>query len=459
LLGVNRRATGGPKGQGVYRDGLSTRAGAFARPHRVFVCCRILLAVEIGAFLFIVAGTHGLIVPLSEPTSTDFVSFYAAGRLAKAGTPELAYDQARHHAEEERATAAGVEYRFFYYPPVFLLLCAALARLPYMAAFLTFEAATLGLYLIVARGVSGERGRAVLVPLLAFPAVFWTVGLGQNAFLTAALFGAGMLCIDRRRILAGLVLGALCYKPHFGLLVPVALVAGHHWRAFGAAFFSAAALCGLSLILLGWETWHDFLAAAAGSPAIYESGRVNFAGFVSPFGAVLLLGGTRAAAYAVQAVAALAAALLVAIVWRRGHSLPIRAAILAAATLVAIPVVLIYDLMLAVIAGAWLIREGALPGWEKVALAGLFVLPLDPRGIAEAWHLPIAPFLALALLALAAMMPAAARHRLHATPRRREGRLSRRFHHRFGQSPFLPLPVQRPSSLPARRGGRRCRRL
>jgi len=88
--------------------------------------CRLLLAVEIAVFLFLVAGTHGLIVPLAGPTSTDFVSFYAAGALADAGTPELAYDQAAHDAAEQRATAAGVEYRFFYYPPVFLLLCAAL---------------------------------------------------------------------------------------------------------------------------------------------------------------------------------------------------------------------------------------------------------------------------------------------------------------------------------------------
>src|SRR6516165_4119657 len=78
---------------------------------RVFACCGTLLAIEIGVFLFLVAGTHGLIVPLSQPTSTDFVSFYAAGSLADAGKPELAYDHAEHYAAEERATAAGVEYR------------------------------------------------------------------------------------------------------------------------------------------------------------------------------------------------------------------------------------------------------------------------------------------------------------------------------------------------------------
>ena len=76
----------------------------------------------------------------------------------------------------------------------------------------------------------------------------------------------------------------------------------------------------------------------------------------------------------------------------------------AAATLVAVPVALVYDLMLAAIAAAWLIRAGGesgLPVWEKVALAGLFILPLNPRAIAETWHLPIAPVVALALLGLA----------------------------------------------------------
>ncbi len=371
---------------------------------RIFTYCRILLAVEIGVFLIFIAGTHGLIVPLSGPTSTDFVSFYAAGTLADAGAPELAYDQGNHYLAEQSATAPGIEYRFFYYPPVFLLLCAVLAHLPYLLAFFLFEGATLVFYLIVARRILGERGWPVFIPLLAFPAVFWTMGLGQNAFLTASLFGAATLCIDRRPVLAGVLFGALCYKPHFGLLVPVALLAGQHWRASAAAFASAATLCGLSLILLGWETWRDFLAAAAGSHATYESGQITFGGLVSPFGAVLLLGGTRAAAYAVQTGMTLAAGFLVAVVWRRGYSLPVRAAILAAATLVAIPVVLIYDLMLGTIAAAWLIRDaGKLPAWGRTALACLFVLTLDPRGMAEASHIPIAPLVAIGIVALAAV--------------------------------------------------------
>ena len=372
---------------------------------RHFVYCTILLAIEVSCFLFLVAGTHGLIVPLDAPTSTDFVSFYAAGSLADAGTPELAYDQAAHNAAEEQATAPGVEYRFFYYPPVFLLLCALVARLPYLVAFLIFEAVTLAVYLIVMSRILGKRSFAALVPVLAFPAVFWTLGLGQNAFLTAALFGAGTLYIDRRPITAGLLFGALCYKPHFGLLVPVALAAGGHWRAFAAALAAAAVLCSSSLMLFGWATCSDFFSVAVASHATYESGRIAFGGLVSPFGAVLLLGGSPATAYAVQTGATLLAALLVGFVWRSGFALPIRAATLAAATLLAIPVILIYDLTLAGVAAAWLVRargRDELPIWEKTALAGSFLLLLDPRDLAEVSRVPIAPLVALALLVVVA---------------------------------------------------------
>jgi alpha-1,2-mannosyltransferase len=382
---------------------FSRRSGNWLDRQHVLAFCGSLLAIEIGVFSFLVAGTHGWIVPLAEPASTDFVSFYAAGRLTDAGKPELAYDQPAHRAAEERATEPGIQYRFFYYPPVFLLLCSVLARLPYIPAFVIFEAATLALYLIVARRIVQERDWGTVVVLMAPPAVFWTLGLGQNAFLTAALFGAGTLLIDRRPVVAGLLLGALCYKPHLGLLVPAALIAGRHWRALAAASVSAAGLCALSLVLFGWPAWHDFLAEAVGSHATYESGKVSFGGFVTPFGAVLTLGGSPSAAWAIQAAFTLFAGFLVVVVWRGGRPLPIRAAVLAAATLVAVPVALLYDLMLAAIAALWLARDqGRLSAAEKIVIALLMLLSLDPRTLAETWHVPAAPVVAITVLALAA---------------------------------------------------------
>lgn len=379
------------------------RSGDWLDRARILACARILLVVEVAVFLFLIAGTHGWIVPLDHPLTTDFASFYAAGDLANAGTPALAYDQAAHFAAEQRVTEPGIQYQFFYYPPVFLLICALLARLPYLAAFIVFEAASLALYLVVTRRILDEPGRAALVPMLAFPAVFWTMGLGQNALLTAALFGAGILSVDRRPGWAGVLFGALCYKPHLALLIPVALAAGRRWQAFAAAAATVAALALGSAGLFGWETWQAYLGVAADSHATYELGRINLAGMISPFAAARLLGFDVGIAYAIQGVATLAAAVLVALVWRRDQSLELRGASLAAATLIAVPVVLLYDFMLAAVAAAFLVRAarrtGFLP-WEKAALVLVFVLPLLTLGVGQGWHVPVGPLASLLLLAM-----------------------------------------------------------
>jgi len=380
------------------------RSGDWLTRRRLRAYTVILLIAEIGIFSFLVAGTHGWIIPLDRPTTTDFVSFYAAGSLVDSGTPALAYDHAAHLAAEEAVTGPGIEYQYFNYPPIYQALFALIAYLPYLVAFIVFEAVTLLFYLAVARRVLDEYSGAALLVLLAFPMVFWNIGLGQNGFLTAAVFGAATLVIDRRPIVSGLLFGALCYKPHFAMLVPIALAAGGRWKSFAAAAGSAVALALVSLGLLGSETWHAFLTTAAASHEMYESGRILFDGFVSPFGGVRLAGGSIGFAYAVQAGFTLAATAVVAIVWRRGLSLPTRAAVLASATLIAIPLALLYDLMLATIAACWLLRgpsQSPASGWEKTALAGLFVVLLDGRGLAERWSLPAAPLAALALFAIA----------------------------------------------------------
>src|SRR5204862_4211185 len=346
--------------------------------------------------------THGWIVPLERATTTDFASFYAAGKLATAGTPALAYAHAAQHAMEQAVTAPAIEYQYFNYPPVYLLLCAVLAQLPYLAAFVLFIAATFAFSLAVARRILGDRSPAAIVVLLSFPMVFWTMGLGQNAFLTAALFGLATVLLESRPIAAGLLFGLLCYKPHFGVLVPIALAAGGYWRSFLAAGCSAAALVLISLALFGWETWQAFLVTAGAAHSVYESGRILFSAFANPFGAVRLLGGPVALAYGVQGLASLAAAALVLVVWRYRLSLPLRAAALAAASLVAAPVAIFYDLMLGTIAVCWLIRDespASTPA-EKTFFVAITVLLLDVRHLGESWHLPVAATATLGLFAI-----------------------------------------------------------
>ena len=79
----------------------------------------------------------------------------------------------------------------------------------------------------------------------------------------------------------------------------------------------------------------------------------------------------------------------------------VSSAALAAATLAALPIGLFYDLMLAAIATAWLLREGRyrLAEWEKIVLAGLFFLTLNPRSFSEILQLPIGPLVTVGFVA------------------------------------------------------------
>ena len=380
------------------------RTGAWLNRDRVTAYAGILVVMEVLLLIFFILGTHGLIVHLDEGVTTDFASFYGAGRLAVEGTPELVYDQAAHLAAVRKATVPDVEHLFFYYPPVFLMICAALALLPYLPAFYLFIAATFAAYLAVGRAIVREGPVLTWLLLLASPAVYWTAGLGQNSFLTAAAFGGALLLVDRRPFLAGLLFGLVCFKPHFGLLIPVALAAGGHWRAFVGAAVGVLGLVALSMGLFGWQTWHDFIVLFSGATSSYEHGDVELAAFITPFGGARLIGLPVPVAYGVQVASALASAVIVGWIWRAKASLPLRAAALCAAVPVAVNVALMYDALLAALAIFWLVqaarRDGGFMPWEKTILALVFITPLFSRVVSTLVSIPVGPLAQLLLLAV-----------------------------------------------------------
>src|ERR1700744_2183526 len=107
---------------------------------------------------------------------------------------------------------------------------------------------------------------------LAAPAAYVNAMSGQNGAFTAALMGGGILLLEKRPLMAGTLLGALCIKPHLALLVPIALAAGGHWRAFFAAGLTALALTGLSFLLVGAQASTGVLQNAPINMLLLEHG-------------------------------------------------------------------------------------------------------------------------------------------------------------------------------------------
>ena len=352
-----------------------------------------------------------------KPLGTDFTSFWSASKLALGGAPTAPWNVAAHHARQSAIFGRDTGYAAFFYPPIFLLICLPLGLLPYLASLAAWLAATGALYVRMARAWLGARFG--LMPIFAFPAVLTNVGHGQNGFLSAALFGAGALWLQRRPILAGLALGALCYKPHLGLMIPFALAIAGRWKSFAAAAAMVIALAAASLALFGAPAWAAFLADSGLARAALEQGLVGDAKMQSAFAAVRLLGGPLVLAYAAQAVVAAAAA--AGLVWlqRRAPRSAAEGPALIVAALLASPFMLDYDLVILAAPLAWLLGEGVRTGfrdWEKTALAAAFMLPAVSRTLATGAHLPVAPLVLAALFVLILRRGAAAATAAGAVP-------------------------------------------
>jgi hypothetical protein len=219
--------------------------------------------------------------------------------------------------------------------------------------------------------------------------------------LTAALIGAGALSLDRRPLVAGALFGALAYKPQLALMIPIALIASRRWTTFAAAAVSAAALCAASYVIWGEPVWRGFLDASPLARAALERHLVGDEKMQSVFAAVRLLHGPLTLAYAAQALTALAAAAALFWLQRRDFRGPSEAPALIAATLLASPFLLDYDLTLLGFPLAYLAREGLARGfapYEKSVLVLAYLLPLASRIVAGGLDLPIAaPTIAAAL--------------------------------------------------------------
>ena len=246
----------------------------------------------------------------------DYISFYAASVLTLEGAPARVYDLAVHNAIQKRLFPES-GYSWFFYPPVYLLVCWPLALAPYFVSLGAWLAVTFAAWFAMARRLAPAF--VGVAPFVVFPAVMMNATHGQNAFLTCALMGAGVMCLQRRSLVAGLLFGALAFKPQIGILIPVLLIAGGHWRAFFAAAATVAGLCLASVAAFGVETWSAYLDALPQGRRVMEDGLFGLEKLQSVFAMVRIAGASVETAYAAQAAVALTVAALLAYVTARSR--------------------------------------------------------------------------------------------------------------------------------------------
>jgi hypothetical protein len=325
-------------------------------------------AVFLGASAFAgawIIDDHGRII------DNDFIAVWAAGRLVLEGHPAAAYDWGLHR--EVEIAVAGRDFASYYgwhYPPPPLFVAAALASLPYLAAWAVWMAITLPAYVAAVRVIIGERIGIVLA--LGFPGVLWNISVGQNGFLTAALIGGMLVCLERRPLLAGVFLGLLTYKPQFGVLFPFVLMIDGRWRTLAAASATAAVLVVASILAFGFEAWQAFFHwMPVTSEAVFAEGRANLMKMQSLLGVVRWLGGGMTVAWLAQGLLIAAALAGNMWLWRQPVRYEIKAAALAVGALLATPYLYIYDFPVLMIPLAFLLRMGLRDGFRPLELPAI----------------------------------------------------------------------------------------
>ena len=140
------------------------RSGDWLTRERIrLVAVALVIASTIG-FLYLVVTAHGVIDRQGRPLGTDFSNVYAAGTYVIDGDPEAPFDPARQYARERAIFGAATPFYGWHYPPYFLFIAGALAKMPYGLALAVWQAVTLGLYLLTIRAIlisslpSPERG-------------------------------------------------------------------------------------------------------------------------------------------------------------------------------------------------------------------------------------------------------------------------------------------------------------
>jgi alpha-1,2-mannosyltransferase len=383
------------------------RSGQWLTSARARGYSLILLGMCAIAMAGWIALSDGLTDLNGKPIGTDFSSFYAAGSMALEGHAANAYDMAAHYARQQQIFGAKTPYYAWFYPPFLLFIAAPLALLPYPAALILWQAATLAFYVWVIGAIlqpirqsRPDLGYLWVLLALAFPAVFINLGHGQNGLLTAALLGAALLALARQPLLSGTLFGLLAYKPQFALVIPIALLASSQWRAIAAAAATIVALFALSVAAFGTEIWYAFAASTEMSrKLLLQNGDVGFEKLQSMFAVVRMWGGGISLAYIAQGAISIAAICGAAWTWRGSCDFNVKAALLTIATLLASPHTLDYDLMILGPAIAFMTCAGFAGGvrdYQISLLAAAWIVPLLSRSVAGVTGIPLGLLVLLA---------------------------------------------------------------
>jgi hypothetical protein len=230
----------------------------------------------------------------------DFTIFYSAGRMVRAGMASSMYDE-RVEFQTQRLFAPDVSIRHgalpYNHPPFEALLFVPFTFLPYLPAFLAWNAVNLGLLgmaLVLLRPhVPLLQTRPLakwLLCAVAFFPIFVCLLQGQDMLLFFFLLAAAFVFLKRGSdLLAGCWLGMGIFRPHLVLPLAIILLFSRRMKAVLGIACSVLVLAAVSIAVVGWREFLDYpryvgrLEQVMGRGAIVPDDMPNLRGFFAIF--------------------------------------------------------------------------------------------------------------------------------------------------------------------------------
>lgn len=364
-------------------------SGDWVTRERLRLIATLSCIVSLLTIGWLLATSHGTLDSSGRPLGTDFSNVWTAGKMVLDGRAAEAWSWPQHFAVQRAIhQSETVDVFGWHYPPPFLLIASLLATMPYVLALIVWQLSTLVPFTAMMWRILPRRETLLLT--LGAPVTLICLMHGHNGFLTALLLGGGLMLLDRRQFVAGLLFGCLAYKPQFALVLPVILLAGGYWRAILGACASAGVLIGATLLIWGWPVWQAFMdSLPLTRHIVIEQGATGWHKIMSPFSAMRSWGAGLGFSYAVQLGATIATLAAVGLLTWRKAAPELRNAMVCAATLLSTPYVLDYDFVVLLPAFAWLwvnAREQGFLSWDKSLMLFAWFAPLFARQLAE-WSL------------------------------------------------------------------------
>jgi alpha-1,2-mannosyltransferase len=257
----------------------------------------LLSAVLFGAYLSFLAH--------SGNTFNDFFVFWSAARELQQAPLAQVYDPTAFQAFTQSLMQTPLTPHPFVYPPFTAFLFMPFGLLPFRPALLLWDGLSMGLYLFATWHAIRPRSALALTAVVA-PASMINLVLGQNGLLTSGLALLGFSLLERRPIMAGVVLGLLAIKPQLAALPLLILLFAGKPRTALAAGATVAFLAAASLIVFGADAWLAWLS----SLGLFSNNVTDSVGHrefgITVYFALLSLGQSPHVALAAQGVALLA---------------------------------------------------------------------------------------------------------------------------------------------------------